>query len=267
MVFRAPSPCKCIRSRRYACCTFPCSFFCCTSHARQLPFVPTKKGVLPASAVVLAPAPDAPPLAEKYLNRLLPSTAFVQKSFFSATENDVSTAFLRLAGAKVLQDSEVISLVTTSRKALPMRWWYEFYTYLAKSERLASKKADFYQGLRLLPTMDNTILTVPSEKERLVCFPIPKQETVPSIPAYFSSILVFLDPQLATLIRNGDIEVRKWVQDRLRVTPFETTEFLRRAVALIAPLFSGERKITFSELQELWVLIFDDHYKCRIVAR
>jgi len=226
---------------------------------RAEPFVPTDAGLLKREEVVLPPTIDKSGFWDSHFSDVVSDVLEGRKAFLAHNEDGKGTrAFLHLAQVHVLKPETLLALIEVSaQQTRPPGWWYECCSYVANDEKLSRCDHSFFVGHKLIPTTDSSIIAVPGDDSSLVvCLPPAGDASVLHVPDCFSSVFVFLDQELATLLEEGKDTVRSWVLDRFRIARFEATELLPRAIrGVVTQLFSGELRVSPVELRQAWSFI------------
>lgn len=225
---------------------------------RKTPFIPTSLGLLRRSDVVLPPKVDPHGFWESHFSDAVSDVRGDKQALLShEVDSDKTRAFLDLAGMEKLDHEAILEFIETAAlKTRPAAWWYECYSYLANDSKVALQAQTFFAGRELIPTEDSRVSPVPEEGSLIVCLPPASDLSNLRVPGIFSSVFTFLDPGVAEHLNSGADSVRSWVLDRLRISRFEATDLLPRAVRSVGPdLFSGELGVTASELRQAWLFI------------
>ena len=225
---------------------------------RQEPFVPTNKGLLKRDEVILPPIIDTEGFWEKHFAEELEEVVEGKKAFLTPREDRLGTReFLSFASVDTLKSDRLLEFIeAASREAKDPRWWYACYSYLAKEENLSRHDHSYFVGRRLIPVGEGNVISVPEEDSVVVALPPTGSVAKFVVPKCFSHSFVFLDGGLAKLLQTGEDVIRSWVLDRFRISRFEATELLPRAIRRVAPqIFSGELSIVCSELVSAWIFM------------
>ncbi len=102
------------------------------------------------------------------------------------------------------------------------------------------------------------VIPVPDGSDLIVTLPPAGVAEDLALPQLFESSFVLLSTRLAELLRSGPDTVDSWVRNRFRVSRFEATDILPRAVRRLAPqLLQGVLSTTMDELANAWVFILE----------
>lgn len=236
------------------------SLFSRELHKRNTPFVPTGSGLLTRVEALLPPRIDKDGFWETHFSDVVPDVVEGKKALLAhKADGEQTRAFLNLAGVQTLDHEAILTFIeTASQQTKPPSWWYECYTYMAIDRKLSRQGPSFFAGHKLIPTTDSTVIVVPDDSSLVVCLPPAGKTSTLHVPDLFSLVFVFLDFEVARLVEKGEDIVRSWVLDRFRVSRFEATDLLPRAIRGVGPqLFSGELSVTAAELRQAWLFIKD----------
>ena len=225
---------------------------------RARPFVPTNGGLMKLEEVILPPRIDEGGFWETHFSDVVGAVVKGKKAFLAHEEDGQRTrAFLRLAEVQVLEPEVLLAFIEASSQQTRLpSWWYECYSYMADDEKLSRHDYSFFAGHRLIPTTDSSIIAVPDDSSLVVCLPPSGDISALQAPNCFSSVFVFLDLGLKTLLEKGKDVVRSWVLNRFQISQFEATDLLPRAIrGVVTQLFSGELAIYSAELRQAWSFI------------
>jgi len=228
---------------------------------RRLPFVPTAAGVVRQQDAVVPPVADRDGFWDAHFSATLEARApgeLVRGFVRSGIDTPRVRAFLRSAGVQELEPEDLLVLMeTAAHSEQSSQWWHECYAYLSSERsRLAGRAWRFFRGRRLLPADDGTIVGVPDEGEHIMCLPPARGTSTLSVPRLFSNVFEFLSLDVAQALAVGSEDVQDWVLSHLRVTRFEATDLLPRAVRSTVPgIYSGETAMTTMDLREAWLFI------------
>jgi hypothetical protein len=224
--------------------------------AREEPFLPTLVGLLGAHEVILPPRVDQEGFWEGHFSEAVNRVATPRRAFLSAKVDSVlSRKFFRLAKMHILDDEALLDFIDASATgSRSPEWWYDCYVYMENT--LSRLSHSHFAGHNLLPTVDSKVAPVPEDGEYFVCLPPMRKSGSIEVPALFSSVFTFLNTRLAELLTNGEDTVRNWVLDRLRITRFEATSFLPRAVrTTAAQIYGGAILINPHALKQVWIFM------------
>lgn len=189
------------------------------------------------------------------VNQVLPG----KSSFLSHLDDSHrARALLRLANVEGLEPEQILDFIEAASANGPLTstWWYECYCHLAKDEKISHLNQSIFQGRKLIPSAESKVIAVPSDGSLIVCLPPSENSTALRVPSLFSAVFDFVDAGVAALLEEGDDTVKTWVIDRFKLTRFEATELIPRAIrGVVAKLFTGEIKITNNDLISAWVFI------------
>lgn len=224
--------------------------------ARDEPFVPTTDGPLCPNEVIMPPQVDEEGFWESHFSDVAGRAVPPRRAFLSSNvDSPLSRKFLRLANIYDLDYEELLDFIDANppRSRSP-EWWYDCYVYMERTlSRLSHAQ---FSGHRLLPTGDSKVVAVPEDGENFVCLPPLRKSGSLQVPELLSSVFVFLDAKVASLLNNGEDTVRSWVLDRLGIARFEATSFLPRAIRnTVAQLYSGEIRVDSDALKEAWIFM------------
>lgn len=225
---------------------------------RETPFVPIRdvgRRLAVRAAVVLPPYVDSDGFWTTHFQGVL-SRVLSDKPHFVDwdVDGDDTRAFLRLAGIETLDPEWFFQFVEESAKDRPAaHWWLDCYRYLSNNLHFSSLPQTAFVGRLLIPVSDSSVIAVPPENGVVACLPPSGHVTTIPVPPCFQSVFVFLHAGVAELLDNTDGNIRGWAQTHLRLTRFEATDLLRKAVGRVGPaIFGGAQPISSPELQEAW---------------
>jgi len=225
---------------------------------RETPFVPIRENSSSLSvrdAVVMPPKVDVSGFWAHHFRAVLGQTLPGKLGFLDyEADSEGARAFLQFAAVEQLEPGQIFNFIEQAvTSAHSPQWWLDCYAYMALDSHLGSLPQATFIGKPLIPISDNSVNPVPPEDSVVVCLPPSEQAKAIIVPACFQSVFVFLQKDLAELLENSETRIRDWVSTRLRLTRFEATQLLPRAVSRMAPMiFSGAYKISGQELQEAW---------------
>lgn len=234
------------------------SLFSTKLQERTTPFVPTNAGLLKREEVVLPPRIDESGFWETHFSDVAGDVVEGKKAFLAHEEDGRrSRDFLRLAQVHVLESEELLAFIeASSHQTRPPGWWYKCYSYMADDEKLSRHDRSFFAGHKLIPATDSSIIAVPDDSSLVVCLPPTGDTSALYVPDCFSPVFVFLDLNLAMHLEKGKDTVRSWVLDRFRISRFEASDLLPRAIrGVVTQLFSGELRISPLKLRQAWSFI------------
>ena len=223
---------------------------------RTTPFVPTLHGTKERDRAVLAPRESQASYFETQLADSV--TALHGKTWLvsAAVDSTRSRSFLRLANVKILSHDSLVELVehAGTSKVRNVEWWLGAYRQFVTDPLVSTYTRDFFVGRNLVPG-EKGVLAVPSSGDAQLCLP-PARARNTHVPALFSSIFAFVEEVLAAQLDDPEDEMAAWVRDRFGICRFEASDFIPRAVrTVVGEMFSGELRVTKSELVELWRFI------------
>jgi len=224
---------------------------------RARPFVPTNGGLMIQKEVILPPRIDKSGFWETHFSDVVSDVLKGKKAFLAHDEDGQRTrTFLRLAQVQVLEPEVLLDFIeASSRYTRSQSWWYECYSYMADDEKLSRHDHSFFVGHKLIPT-DSSVIAVPGDSSLIVCLPPSGDISALQVPDCFSSVFVFLDSELFKLLEKGRDVIRSWILDRFRISRFEATDLLPRAIrGVVTQLFSGRLGISPAELRQAWSFI------------
>ncbi|MEK7996193.1 MAG: DUF3883 domain-containing protein [Planctomycetota bacterium] len=225
---------------------------------RKSPFLPTKAGSRRSDGVLLGPTLHQ--MWESHFADAAQEWPGNPRAFLAhAADGPSQRRFLAMAGIKPMEPEAIFDLMRiASRKPRPAQWWYECFCHFAQSELLGRLDAAQFLGRGVIPLAYGSVHTVRKDERIAVCLPPGEAGRTPMVPQPFASVFVFIDPELASSLNEGSEAVRDWVIDRHRLTRFETTELIPKAVrAKVQEIFSGELRITARDLEEIWTFVRD----------
>lgn len=225
---------------------------------RKKPFVPTRKGLRPRHGVVLPPTVDVEGFWDTHFGEDLP-TVVEGKVAFLAPEQDCkrTRSFLDLASVKVLEPAAALSfLESDAARRRGADWWYECYCHIASHAQLNQLEHRDFVGRRLILLGPGEVAPVPRDREVVVCLPPGGDATALRVPDLFDEVFVFVDGALAQRLIAAKGSILSWICDRFRISRFEATDLLPRAVRRVAPdLFNGTRPVTGREIAIAWAFM------------
>lgn len=224
---------------------------------RTAPFIPGSSGLMRADAVALPSIIDNQGFwATNFTESLQKTTP--KKAFLDPGTDSIGTRkFLKLAGVDPLQPEKILDFIEDCAIQKPSAgWWFEIYKYLANEKEFSRWNHDFLAGRHLLPDEELKVIKVPRDSTPVVCFPPADDKMVASVPSCFRSSFVFLNTDLSKLLHSGPDRVRFWLLENCRISRFEATDLLPRAVrAVVQSFYDGSIAITAKELSQLWIFL------------
>lgn len=226
---------------------------------RQQPFIPTSVGLLGKEETLLPPTVDTEGFWQVHFGSDLSKLVKDKVAFLSPSEDGKRTRkFLDLADIDVLEPEELIEFIeTVSMNSKDASWWYDCYSYMASEETLSRRDHSVFAGHRLIPVGEVDVAAVPTAGSgTVVSLPPTGSVSTLIVPKCFAPIFLFIDNGVAQLLQSGEDSVRNWVLDRFRISRFEATELLPRAISRIAPgIFAGKLNTSVSELTNVWKFV------------
>lgn len=236
---------------------FP-KLFSCDLKERKEPFVATRQGLMKQDEVLLPSSVDEEGFWESNFSEVVNKYDTGKKAFFlSETDCIESRYFLGLTNVSVIQQSDLfkfISLATFQKKSA--EWWYFCYAYMANNDDISRQPYEYFKNHKIIPCSDMAIRALADEAGTVICLPPVSDKLEYDVPDCFTDIFAFVDYELAKLIDDDRDEVSRWVLNIFHIPRFEASELLPRAIRNIVPrLFSGQSKISFDELIDIWIFI------------
>jgi len=225
---------------------------------RTEPFVPAKVGLRKREEVLLPPKIDKGGFWDTHFSDVIDSVMKKKKVFLEPDEDGRGTrAFLRLAKVQELEPQMLVSFIEAAshQERIP-DWWYECYSYMANDDNFSSHDHSFFSGHKLIPATDLSAVEVPKDSSLIVCLPPAGESLALQAPDCFSDVFVFVNAQVANLLEKGTDTVRSWVLDRFRISRFEASDLLPRAIrGVVTHIFNGELAIELDEIKEAWLFM------------
>ena len=162
--------------------------------------------------------------------------------------------FLNLAGADTIKSEQLFNFIeNVPEEFQDADWWYECYTYMTEDEELSQMDPESFLDRKLLPTNSQSIAKVPKNENIIVTLPPSEKGVSISVPPLLSNLFVFLDTELAQLLREGNEKIWEWVRNHFQISSFEASERLQRAVRSLAPqIFRGKLQVQLQDILECW---------------
>ncbi|MDY6988930.1 MAG: DUF3883 domain-containing protein [Thermodesulfobacteriota bacterium] len=225
---------------------------------REEGFVPSMLGLLTRQEAVLPAQIDEDGFWETQFSKVIGTVQQGKKGFLAHSEDgDKTRDFMELAQVDLLGADALLDFIEATPKEMKTaEWWYSCYCYMAEDEELSRLDPSSFEGRKLIPAADSSIIAVREESGRVVCMPRKGSVSDVGVPSCFSSVFTFLQSDLAGYLETGDDTIRRWILDRLQISNFEASELLPRAIRQTAkPLFSGDVTIDMTGLAETWSFI------------
>jgi hypothetical protein len=226
---------------------------------KRNPFIPTKDGLMSRDCVLITPALDGEGFWESHFTDVVNKVHPGKKMFLShLNDSRLVRAFLMLANVEELEPEQIFDFIeaASANDPMPSNWWYECYSHLANDDMISNLNQSIYLSRKLIPSVEFKVIEVPSDGSLIVCLPPSGDTTTLRVPPIFSAVFDFLDVDVAALLEEGDEEVKTWIIDRFKLTRFEATELIPRAIrGVAAKLFTGEIEITKGDLIATWIFI------------
>ena len=226
---------------------------------RQKPFIPSKAGLLTREEVVLSPDIDKEGFWDGHFSDELELVYQRRMAFIDPEiDNRETRSFLKLAGISTIGRDLLIDYIEKAANNLKdSKWWYECYEYLAKDEKILQKDHSFFVDRKLVPLVDKTVTPIPGEKGTLLCLPPKGGMLHLEQPECFKDLFLFVNRDLAERLTGEADIVLNWVSHRFRISKFEASDLIPRAVRNISPkIFNENFKITYEGLMDAWLFIF-----------
>jgi hypothetical protein len=226
---------------------------------RAEPFVPTSAGSRLPSEVVVPPKIDASGDWDRYVGAALGETSDGRRFLLASEDSHEGRAFLDLAGVQRLKAATFVALVESSSDARTPAWWHGCYKLMATDQEIAGWQRSDFVGRRVVPTSAGSVAAVPDDaSSTILVLPPSGLADVPQPPPTLRKLLEFVDPEVAKLLWEGDVETRSWVTSRLRLATFEVTDFLPRVLQAVAPqLYVEGGTPNTDELVAIWRFVHD----------
>jgi hypothetical protein len=218
---------------------------------RKEPFIPSTQGPLPAPDVGLPTGSDQVGFwsshFENSLAKVTGKTAFLDP----AADSVDARHFLSFVGVQPLFASTILDLIECSADEGTADWWSEVYRYLARHDEFSRWGHGVLVGKRLLLTAEGTVIAVPPDAGRVVCFQPTGKAAECIVPGRFQSVFVFLNERTVDPRGSETDVVRDWLSRACRVARFESSEIIPRAIRGVAQsLFSDP--LPYDELVGVW---------------
>jgi hypothetical protein len=227
---------------------------------RVEPFVPTSVGSRLPAQVVVPPHVDAAGDWDRFVGAPLAQTGDGRRFLLASEDSDEARAFLDIAGVQRLKAARFVSLVEAARQEVRTpAWWHGCYKLMAVDQEIAGWQRSDFVGRRVIPTSAASIASAPDDSSTtILVLPPLGLADVPQPPPALAKLLEFVDPEVAKLLWEGDVETRSWVTSRFRLSTFEVTDFLPRVLQAIAPqLYAGSGIPSVDELARIWEFVRD----------
>lgn len=222
---------------------------------REKPFIPSRVGLLRRDEILIPPRVDSEAFWETNFADALETIAPDKHAFLHPESDGPKTRqFLNLAGTDTIKSEQLFNFIeNVPEEFQDADWWYECYTYMAEDEELSQMDPESFLGRKLLPTNSQSIAKVPKNENIIVTLPPSEKGVSISVPPLLSNLFVFLDSELAQLLREGNEKVWEWVRTHFQISSFEASERLQRAVLILAPqIFRGKLQVQLQDLLECW---------------
>ena len=226
---------------------------------REKPFIPSKNGLLTREEVVIPPDIDKGGFWDGHFSDEVGLVAKNKKAFIDhRIDNRETRSFLKLADIWPIERELLIDFIeSASENKKDCKWWYECYEYLAKDEKLSPKDHSYFVDRKLVPLIDKTIIPIPGEKGTVLCLPPKGSMLQLKQPDCFKDLFLFIDSDLAEELLNGPDIVLNWVSHRFRISKFEASDLIPRAVRNVSPkIFKEEVKINYKSLMDAWLFLY-----------
>lgn len=225
---------------------------------RTEPFVPAKAGLRKREDVVLPPKIDERGFWDAHFADVVDSVLNRKRVFLEPAEDGRGTrAFLRLAKVQELEPQILLSFIeATGHQERSPDWWYDCYSYMASDDNLSRHDHSFFSGHKLIPATDLSVVEVPKDSNLIVCLPPAGEILSLQVPDCLSDVFVFVNSQVANFLEKGTDTVRSWVLDRFRISRFEASDLLPRAIrGVVTHIFNGELAIKLDEIKKAWLFM------------
>jgi len=225
---------------------------------RKEPFVSTPKGMLSPREVILASEVDSGGFWYSHFADVLERYNKLKTSFLSPDcDTQKSRLFLNLASVDILGSEEFLDLMELSAEAgMPPQWWFECYSFLANHFHLSKYGSEYYAKKQILLVSKGRVIGIPDDHRLIVCMPPLKGAHGLRVPRIFADTFIFLDAALTSLLRETTDSVFSWVRDRFRLSVFEASDLLPRAVrSVVNSLFDRPEDIGMAGLVEIWSFV------------
>jgi Protein NO VEIN, C-terminal len=226
---------------------------------REKPFIPSKTGLLTREEVVIPPDIDKDGFWDGHFSDEVELVVENKKAFIDPkVDNRETRSFLKLADVWPIERELLIDFIeSASGNKKDYQWWYECYGYLAKDEKLSQEDHLYFVNRKLVPLIDKTVIPIPGEKSTVLCLPPKGSMLQLEQPDCFKDLFLFVDSDLAEELLNGPDIVLNWVSHRFRISKFEASDLIPRAVRNVSPkIFKEEVKINYKGLMDAWVFLF-----------
>ncbi|MCK4625185.1 MAG: DUF3883 domain-containing protein [Phycisphaerae bacterium] len=225
---------------------------------RREPFVPTHDGLVALQEVLMPPMPDAAGFWHSHFSDLITFVSPGKRSFLSPTADSAQAReFLGYAGLDPLPPALLLDFIEAGGgSGRPAAWWYDCYEHLYEGRNVPQWPVSDLAGRSLIPGADLAPLEVPSDASLTVCLPPDDAISSINVPKCFAHTFVFVSREVAQMLRGGADDLRKWVLDALKISRFEATDLVPRAIrSNVQDLYSGAIAVAPTDLSELWVFL------------
>ena len=222
---------------------------------REKPFIPSRVGLLRRDEILIPPRVDSEAFWETNFADALETIAPDKRAFLQPESDGPKTRqFLNLAGADTIKSEQLFNFIeNVPEEFQDADWWYECYTYMTEDEELSQMDPESFLDRKLLPTNSQSIAKVPKNENIIVTLPPSEKGVSISVPPLLSNLFVFLDTELAQLLREGNEKIWEWVRNHFQISSFEASERLQRAVRSLAPqIFRGKLQVQLQDILECW---------------
>ncbi|MBE3037482.1 MAG: hypothetical protein IMZ62_01525 [Chloroflexi bacterium] len=226
---------------------------------RKDAFVPSTAGLLVPQETIIPPSVDGEGFWVAQFADVVSKAAPTKRAFLSpSADSRESRRFLEFAGLEPLAPVQLLDFVEAAATAKPRAavWWYRCYQYMATVEPTSRWEHPALAGRKLIPDADLNPVPVPGETNRVVCMPPGEHVAGLTVPKCFAQTFVFLNPELARLLRDGQDRIQHWFLRAFGIADFEATHLVPKAIAAtVQQLFDGSLPIDENNLRDLWVFL------------
>lgn len=226
---------------------------------RKKAFIPTGQGFLKPEEVAIPPKIDSAGFWEKNFSDVIQDVFDSEISFLDpAIDSEKTRKFLKLVGVEAFKVERILDFIEiAATKNKNSKWWYDCYSFLANDETLSVKDHSHFTSLKLIPTKTG-VIAIPEDDKLVICMPPLGKDNQPSQPTCFERIFQFIDNDIAQRLNDGPDTIKSWVLSRFRIAKFEASDLIPKTIRAITPmLYSGDVKMTVSELYDAWIFIKD----------
>ncbi len=227
---------------------------------RTEPFLHTKTGLLSQDKVILPPTIDEQGFWESHFGDDVKIVINDKISFIDhRVDNRKTRSFLKLCDVTQVVEERILDFIeveTSKEDKKEMSWWYECYEYLVNQMPNIVEDPELINERKIIPIRNGYVKVASDGQDPIVCLPPSGESSSINVPEIFEAIFNFLNPDLTILIENSDELLRNKILITFKISRFEATELLPKAIRNVIPqIFSGEKTVSINDLLVVWEFI------------